>query len=317
MNGLNDIVGQDAKEAGRWFSRDNLLINAYWGNKASIVNQRGLDEYTGTEYTIDRWGLDAKDGASVTVNDGYIRLTRTGTDNIQAFTQVVNSPSLLSERTVTLSFLHRGTGTTHLLFAYITTSFGIIGGKEFTNTNDWQLDSITVTLPAGLSYLSVYIYCNTSLQNGYTDVLAAKLEEGRVQTLAHRENGVWVLNRTTRYEDELSRCLSNQLVISKINNWVCVGIGLPLSATSVNIQVSLPVPLRAIPTVRYTGSFGLIANGTWGNAIDITSMSVVHVMSNSLILECTTASDVDVNKTYFLASKNNSADNKIIIDANP
>ena len=59
MNGLNDIVAQDAKEAGRWFSRDNLLINAYWGNKASIVNQRGQTQYGfadgGEGYCIDRW----------------------------------------------------------------------------------------------------------------------------------------------------------------------------------------------------------------------------------------------------------------------
>ena len=37
-------------------------------------------------------------------------------------------------------------------------------------------------------------------------LVAAKLEVGSTQTLAHKENGIWVLNEIPNFEDQLMRC---------------------------------------------------------------------------------------------------------------
>lgn len=45
-----------------------------------------------------------------------------------------------------------------------------------------------------------------SSSTGYIDIRAVKLEFGTEQTLAHKENDIWILNEIPDYEFELLRC---------------------------------------------------------------------------------------------------------------
>ena len=77
-----------------------------------------------------------------------------------------------------------------------------------------------------------------------TKLIAAKLELGDVQTLAHLYGGAWVLNQLPDYGAELARCqrylvpLSSDLVQA-----VIIGTGI------IFFFVPLPVTMRATPTI--------------------------------------------------------------------
>ena len=61
------------KRTGVWPSNPNLLDNARWDNIKNVINQRGLTEYTGTGYTIDRWKI-ANANLKTTIQNDCVRI---------------------------------------------------------------------------------------------------------------------------------------------------------------------------------------------------------------------------------------------------
>jgi len=51
-----------------------------------------------------------------------------------------------------------------------------------------------------------FIYFRRTNSTSWTNIIAVKLELGDTQTLAHQENGAWVLNEIPNYEEELFKC---------------------------------------------------------------------------------------------------------------
>ena len=98
--------------------------------------------------------------------------------------QTLNNPEWLGGKNLTASVLS-GDGT--LYFGTITRENGV-------------LQNITTNL----RFLSNGIF--EILDSLSTTFVAVKLELGTEQTLAHQENGVWVLNEIPDYEEELIRC---------------------------------------------------------------------------------------------------------------
>lgn len=178
-------------------SNPNLLDNWYFG---SPINQRGQTTYTTAGYCIDRWKLDvATGGASVNLCDGYIRCKKqsNGTDvrPYQSLSQIVENPNRFALKTMTLSILSRGPGTGQMLY-YVNGSVYSVKDVLLNAKDDWTLHYFSVRLPASVNYFRVYFYFDTSktLKTGYTDFLAAKLEEGNSQTLARKVGNQWVPN---------------------------------------------------------------------------------------------------------------------------
>ena len=164
----------------------NLLDNWYFGNP---VNQRGQTSYAGTRYTIDRWIITG-DNPQLTVTSGSLK----GVGYLIQKAEVYTS-SLLEGMQLTLSALMSdntfGSVTFHLIKGMANPSAirknDYIVYAEWANTNDfftvnWKTDSEAVGL------------------------VAIKLELGSQQTLAHQENGQWVLNEIPDYGEQLLKC---------------------------------------------------------------------------------------------------------------
>ena len=169
----------------RQFCNRNLLDNWYFANP---VNQKGQIEFTGSGYTIDRW---RSYGAKVSINDGYISLS---TEGNPTFCQ--KSELDLYDKTLTFSVL--------LANGSLCTGTGILAsGTAWKNTTLYEDSSIKLWLQNSdpLFNTAIDIKGNTPV-----DMVAAKLEFGSSQTLAHKEGSKWVLNEIPDYATELAKC---------------------------------------------------------------------------------------------------------------
>ena len=169
----------------RQFCNRNLLDNWYFANP---VNQKGQIEFTGSGYTIDRW---RSYGAKVSINDGYISLS---TEGNPTFCQ--KSELDLYDKTLTFSVL--------LANGSLCTGTGILASDTaWKNTTLYEDSSIKLWLQNSnpLFNTAIDIKGNTPV-----DLVAAKLEFGSSQTLAHKEGSKWVLNEIPDYATELAKC---------------------------------------------------------------------------------------------------------------
>lgn len=233
------------------FVRPNLLDNWYFGRP---VNQRGQTEYTGNVYYIDRWRSWDGDSASLSVVSGGIKIAGT---LYQYF-----EPAVFEElwgKTVAIS----------LLFADGTLYTDYFALKR----TDWY----TVPIKAhGLDSVQFGIN-NNNFGNGNNNflrvqpatigtlsdtILAAKLELGPTQTLAHREGDRWVLNEAPKYSRELLDCqrYHYRLRSHNNNNYAIFAYGMKQSTTEARFIISFPVSLRTRPVLTYSGAF-LISDG--------------------------------------------------------
>lgn len=241
--------------------RQNLLDNWYFANP---VNQRGQTEYTTEGYSIDRWRV--YDSSHLVVNDGYITL-KAGL----YFNQIIR-PEVAK----------------------------MLLGKTITGTTlsaNWSLRTGIVTLPTAIPssptnytffvadgynfYIRIYadgVIAAAFNVGSNTEVglIAVKLELGPIQTLAHQENDVWVLNEIPDYATELLKCqkyyIGNDL------------LAVPLTYTGENAYCVLftQIPMRTKPSLNGTPTTALIAN----NASVETTVYVDRASDNCVVLLC-------------------------------
>ena len=194
--------------AAQFISNPNLLDNWYFVHP---VNQRGRTEYTGNGYTIDRWYARK---AMVEVTASGLRITKVTNNDNTAYNQRFEVPANLIGKTVTVSalvkevsFSGRGIRLGLARSNSISTNSGpfenvYYEAKTGIITSTFKVDSLDA-----YSGINLEIFFSTDSALGdYILVEAVKLELGSVQTLAHHENGVWVLNEIPNYAEELAKC---------------------------------------------------------------------------------------------------------------
>ena len=143
-------------------------------------------------------------------------------------------------------------------------------------------------------------------------LIAAKLELGSQQTLAHQDaDGNRVLNEIPDYGEQLRRCQRYciEIVPAVSNDYGAIGSGSAMFTDRVYVCVPLPVTMRAQPTVSYTGIWKLVSGVAAADGFDVNWLAVDKISNNSVTLNVTTANQVlTVGKTYHLwrtpASKN-------------
>lgn len=203
------------------FVRPNLLDNWYFVGGGSQqnggqfpINQRGETTYKRTteylDYCIDRWIQrdNNRNGQGITLQSDGLAINFSG-NGIQGISQAIEDPSKLLGKTVTFSVLF-GSRTGRM---WIGLWWSATAGLQTTSIQTLEvssaLPSVTVTLPASIPSGSSYLNVSVMTYAGNTPtakVLAAKLELGDTQTLAHQENGTWVLNEIPNFQQELARC---------------------------------------------------------------------------------------------------------------
>ena len=185
------ITGNDDRK-GLQYSNSNLLDNWYFGNP---VNQRGQTSYTAAGYGIDRWylNLSSSTAGGIQILDDCIQFIANGGTHI--IEQRIEGLEDISGKTVTLSVLVDTFG-----LVSVTTVLGSIKYKYFNGST--ASDGYMSVEQKSSGIVSIVIGSNGTTRKVY----AAKLELGTTQTLAHQENGVWVLNEIPNYGEQLARC---------------------------------------------------------------------------------------------------------------
>lgn len=81
-------------------------------------------------------------------------------------------------------------------------------------------------------------------------LVAVKLELGPQQTLAHQEDGVWVLNEIPDYGEELTKCMRYLQVLAAPYDTSGNGVAIGYANNTVDLWVPIPlaVPMRISPT---------------------------------------------------------------------
>lgn len=296
--------------------RPNLLDNAYFvggGSQADYgkfpINQRGQTSYNAAGYGIDRWKLDGY--VALGLHPGYIEISKSSSDAYRGVSQRI-SISGMSGKTLTLSVLFSGSTTGQCRFSVIDSSNQLVSEvyPPVETTNTIMLGSMTFTSNDDILYIALRPY-----QIDLLRVIAVKLELGDTQTLAHQENGAWVLNEIPSYSAELDKCQHYLYPVLADNrsNGAFVG-GYAFSNTS--IRVSLPGPrlARSGPSIVFlSGSASSLKLVSDSGTLTPTAISAASFSRGSAVLLIFTVSGATTSKTYWLNSK----DADFLISAEP
>lgn len=248
------------------FTRPNLLDNWYFGNP---INQRGQTEYTGNGYTVDRWFFDTDSGscALTLTTEGLNFIATASATGIASLKQDID-PTMLSVfagKTVTLSILGKTDISQQVLF-YVNSKVAAI--KSSPAVNGVCMTTLTYTFPAVLENAAIFAYGRSYSGAGEGTILAAKLELGSNQTLAHREGDKWVLNEVPNYGDQLARCQRYFVRFAKFTNIV----GRAVNANSCQFIVPTPVTMRDKPVISDTNITSWRVSDAAGKYITITGI---------------------------------------------
>lgn len=198
---VNDADAVTKRWVDRRMSSRNLLDNWYFKN---AINQRMSESYYQAGPAFDRWVATDEIEASVSSTglSLYCQSANTGMG------QCLEDPAALNGCTVTasahvidntgdfhVSLLHIRDGVETALCQAISGSTGIVTAtctlaSDCVQTGDQLLFRIGNGDTAGQGYA----------------VTAVKLELGAQQTLARKENNVWILSESPDYATELFRC---------------------------------------------------------------------------------------------------------------
>lgn len=206
-----DLANATKQYVDNTISNPNLLDNWYF---VDPINQRGEKTYGAygqySNYTIDRW---IANNSKLSLTDSGIKVFSENTNN-SSFMTSLESPQNLGGKTVTLSFfVSENNAPSHLTIAvyYGAGSYNQTDqvGYAVVPAGETGVFSATMTLPEMGSYACMNPCIRMQgTQTGNFTVLAAKLELGPVQTLAHQDaNGNWILNDPPDYAGEYAKCV--------------------------------------------------------------------------------------------------------------
>lgn len=258
-------------------SNPNLLDNWYFINP---VNQRGQMEYT-TNYAIDRWWL--QDSTSLNVVEGGVNVI--GKWDIEQFFE-----KALPNGTYTLSLLYKdkiGSDPLRLIAANRSS------GDVAQNLTKDASGLLSTTFTSGKCDKIVAGFAGSA--DNVATFVAIKLELGDTQTLAHKENGVWVLNEIPDYGEQLARCQRYCVKLGSSTGYEIVGTGTGRTSSICGIVVPIPVTMRAIPVAILSGQL-ILRNRDDANIV-CTSVTVDVNGAGAMYLACT-ANDVTVGASY-------------------
>lgn len=261
-----------------WACNPNIFDNPDYA-----VNQRGITSLpAGSGYYADRW---SKYGSATTgiVAKGNVHIINSGASTF-GWQQRMEADRLIAGMTYTMSFLLKPISIddlTNIRLSYGNTLDNISGSINLpadTPLNAWTAFSYTFTLPESSDGFYNFRIRTTAVPCEF-EIGPGKLELGSVQTLAHQDSsGAWVLNEIPDYAEQLRRC-QRYLYIQKTNTRFIASGLLTAAKTAIFFGVTVPVPMRALPTLLAAPSVFQVRTTTGGNVDPV--VSEVSVYSDS------------------------------------
>lgn len=215
-----------------YVSNPNLLDNWYFGRP---VNQRGKTSYRADWiYTIDRWQVSQN--TTLTVNNGSV--SSIGEYSFEPLDEIVDA---LRGRTVTISLLF-ASGELEFATGVVPTTWG--------SWDNFALSSHVGLQGIGEDSKRLWFMINGNAEN----ILAAKLEIGPGQTLAHREGDKWVLNEIPDYGEQLRRCQRYFVRFGYPDKYCALAMGQARTTGDTVYLLPIPVTMRTMPSAILYGS---------------------------------------------------------------
>lgn len=308
-----NTAAESANNAAATISNPNLLDNWYF---LDPINQRGQEEYSvigKRSYTIDRWYIEGRGSMTISGDTGITLKKSIGSSDIFFnFLQILDNAATYAGKQVTFSALINGAATISVGY----------NNNYPTNTTDTAREmrvlQVTYTFPKEVDIKKADVVIQARSNDNY-NIIAAKLELGDRQTLAHQDsNGNWVLNDPPPNKAlELAKCQRYQIVLTNNpNEHNIVGTFSAYDDGNDVIIVPLPATMRnANPTVNIVGSLSRVLIQPENKWALISSPAVnISMLSNNLlklVLSYEASNTRDIG-WYQLET----ADSKIIIDNN-
>lgn len=204
--------------------------------------------YTGSGYTVDRWGI--LNNVTATLQNASLNIAYTESGwNLYTFLDNVLMPGT----TYTLSCLYKASGNSiRLVCTWGTNKFFF--NEQAPISDDWTLAEITGTIPADATIdTNEIVVQSLGSGAGNFSLKAIKLELGPTQTLAHREGDKWVINEVPDYGDQLRRCLRHDYILGNSSQNCPIGVGTAYSNDGVVCVIQLPEYMRTNPAVVLSG----------------------------------------------------------------
>lgn len=260
------------------YIRPNLLDNAYFAGGGSQqgggqfpINQRGQTVYTGEGYCIDRWRAN---GSFTLASDGI----SIGSDVVLC--QLISNVNALVGKQLSFSVLTAD--------ELITASFVF----SIQTINYAVTDDFAIGYNTSLGGFTIYARNADAIK-----ILSAKLELGSEQTLAHQENGVWVLNEIPDYTAELTKCQRYLRVTGYGANFTAV-FGVGASTTQINAFFPFPNMVGSVNISPDGGSNWKCAKYD-GTAISLSKIEPFFT-SHSEVGVKFTGTGITANATYII-----------------
>lgn len=308
-------------------SNPNLLDNWYFvgggsqqGGGQLPINQCSRTDYKNNrvEFSIDRYFIEGYPDVSLKKDGIYIDNTNSDIDALMIQRLDHYYLEQLIGKTVTVSSLTNENELNYKVY-HINDDFTnyIIGG------NDECANAVILTLASATDFQA---YRQVILPNTACKIVAAKFEIGDHQTLAHKENGNWVLNDPPPdYATELAKCQRYQLALGANSPYSTVGYATAHNETLLIAETSLPVTMRARPSIKYDGENfdthgGLYTDvgKDYGSGIKIISANINQINTNWISLSLYVSPDTPVEqyKIYKIVGLCKDGLPILIIDAN-
>lgn len=229
--------------------------------------------YCVTGYSIDRWKFTT-DGGNVAISNGYLDIY--STRQYGSYLEQKIDPELakaLAGKTVTYS----------VLAAEGDTAFSANMNKNGSYVDSFPIEPNTVscktwTFPTDSTDVLFTFAGNAA---GHVRPIAAKLELGDTQTLAHKEGDKWVLNEIPDYGEQLRRCTYYAEKVEDIDTpAITNSTFIPSGATSA-VFILPYARKRTIPAINFNdvSNYRVIARSISGEttAFSMTSISLLDI----------------------------------------
>lgn len=280
----------------RVVSNPNLLINPDF-----TINQRGQSSYTGTNiYTLDRWQIVG--GTVEKITNG---IKHTSTDTWQGIRQIIENPSKLAGKTLTISAKGKVSSGTFRLYLYSqkTGQSRVTVASNWTDSTTDKIISASGTIPSDITDSdTIYVMMYNSVANTSFWCEWAKLEIGELAT-----EFVPPL-----IAEELPKC---QRYYQKYNysSYASIGIGIAYnSTTKLEMPFSYRQEMRTTPTASISGNFRAYNTNVY--KIDLT-LALNFTNNKSTTLLATSASGGFTTGNSYLIGPNGDAAANISLDA--
>lgn len=239
------FANRAANNAVSTFARPNLLDNCYFvgggsqlGYGVFPINQRGQGTYmlSSDSYGMDRWA-SFQVGSKHTLNSDGVLIETNGSN----YAQIAQRVSTFPQGVITISFLTGSVAPTNSVRIYLLFSDNTNAYYDCGSLGQNDLGYHTFTVSKTVTEIRFY----TNAAGSKFSLQAAMAELGDTQTLAHQENGEWVLNVFPDYATELAKC---QAYLLPIRDYTRTRTSL-VTRGRMDFEVPLAVPMAKAPSI--------------------------------------------------------------------